>query len=281
MEQRKTFFSGVSRNLNAYFMEVVFLKKYFFTILITLLLCFSLYLFLGENAMAWVGDEDNFFEWLTSLTFLACAVLCFMFFARKKNLFFLLLGLGLFIGFGEEISWGQRVFGYGTPDSLIAINVQKEFNFHNIMTWEVNFFFKVFTLGFGIVLPILVYHFGMISRITARLRMPVPPVSIGIFFLIDWLVFKFTVTMLPAGFTPKYYFSATEIYEFITSFILLAIFSFFYINRDKLIQGIDIKDQLIIEGQPHFELEKMDNLKVVNTTATVTESAVHELTHQN
>jgi hypothetical protein len=33
---------------------------------------------------------------------------------------------------GEEISWGQRIFGITTPDVLGAINAQGEFNLHNI-----------------------------------------------------------------------------------------------------------------------------------------------------
>ena len=37
-----------------------------------------------------------------------------------------------FVLAGEEISWGQRILGIATPESLKAVNVQEEFNFHNI-----------------------------------------------------------------------------------------------------------------------------------------------------
>lgn len=33
---------------------------------------------------------------------------------------------------GEEISWGQRLFGFSTPEDLSAINKQDEVNLHNI-----------------------------------------------------------------------------------------------------------------------------------------------------
>ncbi|OMQ14715.1 hypothetical protein A7K94_0214585, partial [Modestobacter sp. VKM Ac-2676] len=33
---------------------------------------------------------------------------------------------------GEEISWGQRVFAFGTPEELAAVNQQAETNFHNV-----------------------------------------------------------------------------------------------------------------------------------------------------
>ena len=41
-------------------------------------------------------------------------------------------GLCLIIAAGEEISWGQRIFGFETPIALEEINAQNEFNFHNI-----------------------------------------------------------------------------------------------------------------------------------------------------
>ncbi len=33
---------------------------------------------------------------------------------------------------GEEISWGQRALGFATPDFLLNLNAQSEFNLHNI-----------------------------------------------------------------------------------------------------------------------------------------------------
>ncbi len=39
----------------------------------------------------------------------------------------------MFIFMGEEISWGQRIFGFATPESLSAINGQNETNIHNIV----------------------------------------------------------------------------------------------------------------------------------------------------
>ena len=38
----------------------------------------------------------------------------------------------MFVFMGEEISWGQRILGFGTPEVLMEINHQQEFNLHNI-----------------------------------------------------------------------------------------------------------------------------------------------------
>ncbi len=44
-------------------------------------------------------------------------------------LFFVLLG---FVAFGEEISWGQHIFGFRPPEFVENINAQNEFNIHNL-----------------------------------------------------------------------------------------------------------------------------------------------------
>jgi hypothetical protein len=36
---------------------------------------------------------------------------------------------------GEEVSWGQHLFGWQTPEVLQAVNRQSETNLHNISSW--------------------------------------------------------------------------------------------------------------------------------------------------
>ncbi len=45
---------------------------------------------------------------------------------------YVLGGLALVFGAGEEISWGQRIFGFATPGFLQEVNSQGEFTVHNI-----------------------------------------------------------------------------------------------------------------------------------------------------
>lgn len=78
--------------------------------------------------------EDGLVEWLTALLYFLAAG----FFALGlKNQNFRNLWYGFFSGLffviaGEEISWGQRLFGIDTPTELNNLNVQNELNFHNI-----------------------------------------------------------------------------------------------------------------------------------------------------
>jgi hypothetical protein len=175
---------------------------------------------------------------------------------KKKNWILLLLAIAFFVGFGEEISWGQRIFHFNTPEKLLAINQQEEFNFHNIMTWEINFIFKVFTLAYGILLPFCIFHIHRLEGVSTKLKLIIPPISMGMFFLIDWFIFKFFLEFVLAyGMTPKYYFALTEIYEFGTSFILFLISLFFLQSVELYPEGTDIKNQL--ENIPSDEIAKI------------------------
>jgi hypothetical protein len=45
---------------------------------------------------------------------------------------FLMMGLGTIVLAGEEISWGQHIFGWETSATLSQVNAQNETNFHNL-----------------------------------------------------------------------------------------------------------------------------------------------------
>ncbi len=51
------------------------------------------------------------------------------------RLWLLAITLGAFYFGGEELSWGQHLFGWATPDYLQALNDQQETNLHNMSSW--------------------------------------------------------------------------------------------------------------------------------------------------
>ena len=84
--------------------------------------------------------EDGFIEDLTLIPLAVLTVTCIMClvkYARKKNaLFFfmyLMIALGSFFILGEEISWGQRIFGFKTSQFFEEHNTQDEENIHNLV----------------------------------------------------------------------------------------------------------------------------------------------------
>jgi len=82
--------------------------------------------------------------------------------AKWMGTWMLLFTLGCIYFGGEEASWGQHYFGWGTPEALAAVNAQHETNLHNIS----GLFDQVprALLGFG------VFIFGVIVPIVMRVR---------------------------------------------------------------------------------------------------------------
>ncbi len=86
-----------------------------------------------------VYEEDGIFETATALVLLVCTVVLLMSaFGRRRavdrRLAAALTGLAVvcFLLLMEEISWGQRVFGWATPESIEELNAQSETNLHNM-----------------------------------------------------------------------------------------------------------------------------------------------------
>lgn len=126
-------------------------------------------------------DEDGLIENLTSLAFLA-AGLFFLSHTRKPHFHFLLIaGLGLLciVAAGEEISWGQRILGIQTPESIRAVNVQHELNLHNLQ-WiqgHYRFVMLVILISVCLLLPTLARHLGFVRRNAERWRLPLFPLE--------------------------------------------------------------------------------------------------------
>ena len=92
----------------------------------------------------------------------------------------------LFIA-GEEISWGQRIFGYPTPDWIAERNAQEEFNLHNL-----HIFHTLSYLGFMYGVQLL-FMMSCVAFFTGRKRIlgiPVPSILLTLGLLAiqsyDW-----------------------------------------------------------------------------------------------
>jgi hypothetical protein len=117
------------------------------TISLTYVLMFSacILLFLPIDTVAWLGQEDGPIENAGALLFLLGGTTCFVTAYRSSGLHRLCgtnhtesplvlyaLGALLLVCFGEEISWGQRLFDYPVPAWLAANNRQGEWTLHNL-----------------------------------------------------------------------------------------------------------------------------------------------------
>jgi hypothetical protein len=152
-------------------------RRHFLWASIASLLCLSGFVALEEISPKTVNNlsiEDGWINNITAIFFgfssLCLVVAC----ARSQFLknrggfliytFTLLWALGLFVFMGEEISWGQRVFGYDTPDKVADYNEQGEFNLHNL--W----FMKAFLGGTYMHVSILMLMTGLVFPLVALTR---------------------------------------------------------------------------------------------------------------
>ncbi len=65
--------------------------------------------------------------------------------------------LGCFYFAGEELSWGQQLFQWQTPDSIAALNDQHETNLHNMSSWfdqKPRLLLELWVLVGGIIVPL-------------------------------------------------------------------------------------------------------------------------------
>ncbi len=92
---------------------------------------------------------------------------------------YILGGLGLVFVAGEEISWGQRIFGFTTPDFLMDLNTLNEFNVHN--TGLVH----VATIGtYGMLLLCLATGVAFCCRKDTLFGIPLPSMLLILGFLL-------------------------------------------------------------------------------------------------
>ncbi len=120
--------------------------------------------------VGWLESEDGLSEWWSVGTYLAGALAAG---AAAWSLratghsavsyLYLVLAVGLFLGALEEVSWGQRLVGWGTPPALEGINFQGETTIHNV-TFANNVIFEA--LFWGSALGLI----GGLWRLAANLR---------------------------------------------------------------------------------------------------------------
>lgn len=136
-------------------------------------------------------EEDGVAETLQVLAYAAAWVMCFVVVRYRWKSGQLLiaalyigLACGLFFLIGEEVSWGQRVFGWGTPESLAAINKQEETNLHNIYGVGSTFKWVQMLVGaYGTVLPLCFLNTARWRQMRPLIDAVVPHVTLIPFFL--------------------------------------------------------------------------------------------------
>lgn len=112
---------------------------------------------------------------------------------RILSVIFLFTSIALFLVAGDEISWGQRLLGFSTPENIENINRQNETTFHNISAFEQ-------FVGIGYV---VIGFYGAISGVFFNIIARLIKFNKDFFsyLVIPWYLFFFFFT----GFIYNYY----------------------------------------------------------------------------
>ncbi len=127
-------------------------------------------------------DEDGLVEWGTVIAFTLCAVLGLIAavgkrpgLCRRQRGFMIVFAIVALIAVGEEVSWGQRMFGFTPPEGMTRHSDSVLRFGHDDVTWHnltIDLGFMKFSLG-GVLfsLPLLVgtiFHGLLLPRSLGR-----------------------------------------------------------------------------------------------------------------
>ena len=196
--------------------------KYFVGLFLFLFLIY-LVVFLPKASFLRLTEEDGLLESIAALLFFITAILFFILFFKKtafyktsdqlyynsysRRIFFLLLALLFVFLCGEEISWGQRILGFDTPENIKERNMQDEFNLHNLDIFNLRdhnterktgiaayltakkIFIYIFVF-YLFILPLLNKYSEPVRQLIKRFYLPVPIIELGVLFILNVILFK-------------------------------------------------------------------------------------------
>jgi hypothetical protein len=191
--------------------------------------------YLNKDLYYTFTKEDGYIEYFTAVWLLATSILS-LYKAKLATLlvpkiFFYLVTSVFFFGFGEEISWGQRIIGFETPADLEKINAQKEFNLHNIHLDGVNMnkiiFGQLLYTGvfiYFLALPLAFSYLSWFKRLISKIQLPIPTVTQSILYTLSFI----SILIINEG-------EKWELQEFaLASFVF---FSFLFAHNNSHISG--------------------------------------------
>lgn len=147
------------------------------------------------EAYIWATYEDLYGEWLQFFLYLTVFIFAVLLAWKHKQspyrLYFVLLAAAAFYTVMEEISWGQRIFGFNSPFIFDQYNIQSETNLHNFLTGPestllkdiIEYSLATALILYGVVYPTLVARkWSPAVRLDQKGLFP-PPVFLWPFFL--------------------------------------------------------------------------------------------------
>ncbi len=232
-----------------------FFRPIVYVVLVLYIIASYMVLLFNNHIIGMAVREDQFFETVGAMAFLATSILFFICYLRSGNsasyfnaslitrLFYLGLALLFLFGAGEEINWGQRILNIQTPELIRELNKQDEISLHNLYVFEdAGFFtvdrcFDIFWFILTLALPVTCALFKSLQRFFSKF-LPIVPLSIGMLFLCNYIWAKVAKFMFCATYTYEnvpFRQAVQEIKEsnYAILFVLVGIFFVFGLNKPK------------------------------------------------
>ncbi len=190
-----------------------------------------------------VVREDGWVEYLTAAFLLLAAILLGIHAVKavtrkdgKQILFYTLSALVFVFGAGEEISWGQRIFGLNTGEYFMEHNYQGETNLHNLEINGVDLNILIFSkmifialLIYFVLLPLLTWKVKSFRKLVVDFGVPIPRTHHIVMILITNITIPFLINMK----------KESELHEL----ALTGIFFLIFLNPANRIREIVVRKQ--------------------------------------
>jgi hypothetical protein len=204
---------------------------------------------LPESTYNSLIDDDRWVEGAGTLALLAASAFFLFGFVRVRRLpparrpprllqvSLVALAILFFTGFGEELSWGQRILGIETPSDIEEASSQGELNFHNLEALGSDYLdadrlFQLFWFSFGVLVPLGAALFLVLRRLLRRV-VPIMPLVISAALvanqLLDWAAHEYFESRYHSEGFPLSH-SLFETKESVTS-LILAIGAWYVFDR--------------------------------------------------
>jgi hypothetical protein len=211
------------------------------------------------NLYVWLTAEDSLLEWTqfilvftASLIFAWSSFLLFQNRQAKVALLFLLVALGTFFVAGEEIAWGQRIFGWSTPEALETINSQHETTLHNISSAHEIFVYGTMLVGFyGVIIPLLGLIWWNKRQDSFLVRLLIPPLCLVPAF---FMPFGYRFSRLALGVDalfPRLIFAITKFSEVTEVCFYFALLIFAWLNLSHIRAAVPFLARQLISHRNH------------------------------
>ncbi len=140
--------------------------------------------------------EDSLVESLGAIFFFVAGAFFVLAAAKRRGdvAWLSILAAAMLTIAGEEISWGQRIFGWTTPGAIADVNVQGETTLHNLpgIHGNIRLVAVLFLTAFCAIVPATRRYVPALKNFYDQLRLPAFPV-----FALPWVGAAFSLMIVP------------------------------------------------------------------------------------